>query len=119
MELWALTNRWCFIGAAPSINPGVLPKIWNYGLLQIDGALLERHHLLIQVSFLQYVGAAPSINPSVLPNFVMKLPGYQCRVLQHFADMELFIKGGNTCYNKDNYTNYQNLREISRRISPF
>jgi hypothetical protein len=54
MELWALTNRWCFIGAAPSINPGVLPKIWSYGLLQIVGALLELHQLLIQVSFLNF-----------------------------------------------------------------
>ena len=50
MGLWALTNRWCFIGAAPSINPSVLPK------------------------------------------FVMKIPSYKCRVLQHFADMELFVK---------------------------
>ena len=90
MELWALT-RWCFIGAAPSIHPGVLPKLWNYGLLQIVGALLEQHHLLIHVSFLQYVGAAPSIPPSALPIFVMKVPCYKCRVLQHFADMELFI----------------------------
>jgi hypothetical protein len=55
MEVWALTNQWCFIGAAPAINPSVLPKLWYYGLLQIDGALLEqhqRHHLLIHHVFL-------------------------------------------------------------------
>ena len=39
-----------------------------------------------------FIGAAPSINPSVLPKFVMKIPSYKCRVLQHFADMELFVK---------------------------
>ena len=56
MALWALTNRWCFIGATPSINPSVLLlQLWKYGLLQINGALLEQRQLLILVSFLNYV----------------------------------------------------------------
>ena len=83
MALWALTNHWCFIGATPSINPSVfLLQLWYYGLLKINGALLEQHQLLILVSFLNYaimimklwtltyrwclIGATPSIDPSVL-----------------------------------------------------
>ena len=65
MDLWALT-RWCFLGAAPSIHPGVLPKIWHYGLLQIDGALLEQHHLLIRVSFYYNYGVMGSYESMVL-----------------------------------------------------